>query len=446
MNNGSAPRGYRDPWDLAGKPHDTPLAVALSGGADSVALLALVAGAGTVRAVHVHHGIRGAEADRDEAFCREIAAALGVPLSVLHIDVPALAAARGEGMETAARNARYAALEAWCAAEGIPLLATAHHADDQLETVLQNLLRGAGTRGLSGIPVCRSLGAALVVRPLLRVPRADLRAYLAARDLPFVTDSTNDEPFCRRNRLRAEVLPALGRIEPHAAAHAAQSAAALAEDEAYFTDLAAAFLRNEGDRPRLSALAALPRPVRTRVWRLWLPARPAAAHIAALEGLLADPAPHKALSLPDCRVSAENGRLCVQKNVGIQTGNVHFDVPLAVGETAFPHDGVAVYLSKKDEPPADFSSNLFTYHAKCSLSARTIKGCLSVRTRRAGDRILSGGMHKEVRKLPAWRPFSPETRARVPLLADAEGVLAVPYGPVRDGCGGSDLFVFFQFN
>ena len=104
------PSGFKDPRTLAGLPKDAPLCVALSGGADSVALLSLLAADAHVSAVHVHHGIRGAEADRDADFCRDLAATLGVPLTVLSIDAPALARSRGVGLETAARDGRYEAI------------------------------------------------------------------------------------------------------------------------------------------------------------------------------------------------------------------------------------------------------------------------------------------------------------------------------------------------
>ena len=183
MKHASALKGFRQPHLLAGMPADTPVAVALSGGADSVALLLLLRDRPGLCAVHVHHGIRGAEADRDLAFCRALTARLSVPLYELFVDAPARAREMGESLETAAREARYAAMSALLAEKSIPLLATAHHADDQLETMLQHLLRGSGTRGLCGIPARRSLAdGILVVRPLLAVPKADILAFLAAQN------------------------------------------------------------------------------------------------------------------------------------------------------------------------------------------------------------------------------------------------------------------------
>ena len=208
MKDLQVPTGFRDPWDLAGVAKDTPLAVALSGGADSVTLLSLLAAQGPIVAVHVHHGIRGDEADRDAAFCKALAEQLQIPFYLLHVNAPALAEKTGDSLETAAREARYAALTDFMQRESIPLLATAHHADDQLETMLQHLLRGSGTRGLCGIPACRTLAENLfVVRPLLLVPKADILHYAAEHGLSFVSDSTNGELCCQRNFLRLQVLP-----------------------------------------------------------------------------------------------------------------------------------------------------------------------------------------------------------------------------------------------
>ena len=196
------PSGYICPRVIAGLEADAPLAVALSGGADSVALLHILTseGQGRVHALHVHHGIRGAEADRDEQFCRLLCDRLGVPLCVVHTDVPALAREKGLGLESAARLARYDAFSAFLREQELPLLVTAHHADDQLETMLQHLMRGSGLRGLCGIPAYRALAHGAVARPLLQVTKAQILAYCEENGLEFVQDSTNDEPCCPRNR------------------------------------------------------------------------------------------------------------------------------------------------------------------------------------------------------------------------------------------------------
>ena len=177
---------------------------ALSGGADSMAMLwclhSLQAGLGiTVSAAHFNHRLRGAEADRDEAFVRAFCAGRGIALTVGSADVAQYAKDHGQSLEEAARECRYAFLRA------LPCdkLATAHTADDNAETVLLHLLRGSGLRGLCGIPPRRGS----IVRPLLSVTREQVTAFLRAENIAWVEDSTNAEEFCTRNRLRRRVLP-----------------------------------------------------------------------------------------------------------------------------------------------------------------------------------------------------------------------------------------------
>ena len=216
--------------------------VGLSGGPDSVFLLyalhTLQARMGfTLRAVHVHHGIRGAEADRDAAFSAELCAKLDIPFRAVHVAAPAYAAQHGLSLEEAARILRYEALEtarqqlteaptAW--------IAVAHHLDDQAETVLHNLVRGAGLRGLAGMENRRNH----VIRPLLSIKREDILKWLEQNNIPYVTDSTNADPHYTRNRIRSTVLPELREINPEASAHIAHSAALLREADAYFHALA----------------------------------------------------------------------------------------------------------------------------------------------------------------------------------------------------------------
>lgn len=441
------PVDFRDPHELAGLPEGTPLAVALSGGADSVVLLSLLRDKGPVVAVHVHHGIRGEEADRDADFCRELTTALNVPFYLLRVDAPKRARETGESPETAARNARYEALSNLLREKSIPLLATAHHADDQLETMLQHLLRGSGTRGLCGIPACRSLGDGLfVVRPLLLVPKAEILRVAKERSLSFVTDSTNKEPCCQRNVLRLQVIPQLLALQPSAPRLAARCAEALAGDEAYLDTLAAEFLAREGQEPQIEALLALPKPVLVRVLRRLLPESPSAQHITAIGELLRSEKPHASLSLPPKTVLRKSaGRLKVEKKP--LPAKSEADLMLCHEESEIKDAMGLVFLGPIGKTTNDALSHRYAYVTHFGIRQGAVIGTLSLRRRRAGDRILSGGMHKIVRRLSCLSHLPPEVRARMPLLIDDEGILAIPFGPVRDGAAKrSDLEVHVYFN
>jgi tRNA(Ile)-lysidine synthase len=199
-------------------PEVLPCLVAFSGGADSRLLLELTVralaerdgeeGKRQVVAAHLHHGIRGEEADRDLAFCMQVCAELGVELVWEKVDVPTLAAESGEGLETVARRVRYEFFQRTMAERNIPVLMTAHHADDNLETVLERLLRGTGTRGMGGIPPIRTMASdsrfpvTALYRPLLEMTRREILAACEEMELEYVTDSTNLEDGCIRNRIR----------------------------------------------------------------------------------------------------------------------------------------------------------------------------------------------------------------------------------------------------
>src|ERR1700733_6913283 len=220
------------------------VAVAVSGGADSVALLVAMADSRAetgivLSAIHVHHGLRGAEADGDAEFVAEIARGLDVPLCTKHGDVEALAAERGQGIEEAARALRYQSFQELLAEHNVDAVATAHTLDDQAETVLMKMLRGAWTEGLGGIAPVVTVegiggGRGRIVRPLLEVARAEIVAYLGARGQPWREDSTNQEVVFTRNRVRHMLLPQLREFQPRIAEQLARMAAVARDEEAWW--------------------------------------------------------------------------------------------------------------------------------------------------------------------------------------------------------------------
>lgn len=201
------------------------LVCGLSGGADSITLVHLAVQQGfSVHAVHLNHGLRGAESDRDEAFVRDFCRKWHIPLTVQSLDVAAVAEHRGIGIELCGRLLRYELFET-IACDG-DYIATAHTLSDQAETVLMNLTRGAGLQGLCGIPKQRGR----IIRPLLAVTRQEVEAYCKEHALDYVTDSSNADIHYTRNKLRQEVLPTLTQINPNFLARVADMVDGLTQD------------------------------------------------------------------------------------------------------------------------------------------------------------------------------------------------------------------------
>ncbi len=185
--------------------------VALSGGADSVALLLLMHEAGyRIDAAHCNFHLRGAESDRDEQFCIDLCGQLGITIHRAHFATREYAALHHQSIEEAARNLRYSWFRQLKNDLGADGICVAHHRDDSVETVLLNMVRGTGLRGLTGISPVRGD----ILRPLLCVSRQDIEAYLASRGLTYVTDSTNLIPDCLRNKIRLQLLPMLRTMNP----------------------------------------------------------------------------------------------------------------------------------------------------------------------------------------------------------------------------------------
>lgn len=274
-----------------------PLAVALSGGADSVALLVACSEKwpGQVVAWHVNHGLQKA-ANAFEQHCRGMCEQLDVPLWIQNVDAKHQP---GQSPEDAARQARYRAFSALALEEyndvAINSIAIAQHADDQIETLLLALSRGAGLAGLSAMPARWQRGGLDYYRPLLSVPGADIRIWLAARGIPFVEDPTNQDQRYTRNRIRALLMPALRSAFPHfldtyarSAAHAAQAQQVL--DEVALQDVQSA--NGGAGLPRIKALQLLSRARQANAVRYWLKHSfqvvPSAAQLSELLDQLAD--------------------------------------------------------------------------------------------------------------------------------------------------------------
>ena len=303
--------------------------VALSGGPDSVALLHVlreleVRGEVAVAGVaHLNHGLRGAAADADERFCRDLADELGLAAEFGYEDVRALANAQHRSIEDAARTARYAFLEAAAGRLGADAIAVGHSLEDQAETFLLRLIRGAGPRGLGGIRP----RAGRVIRPLIEISRQELRAYVRDRGFAYREDETNDDLTIPRNRVRHELLPVLTGFSPAVVEVLAREAEIAREDEDFLSraaiDLASTvvLITKRGIEIDVAGLRGLHPALASRVVRGALdraaPDRSSGRdHIHAVLAL-ATAAEGASVNVPGARVRREGGRLVVEAG---QTG------------------------------------------------------------------------------------------------------------------------------
>ena len=244
--------------------------IGLSGGADSVALTRILlpmrdAGEIEIEAIHVNHGIRGPEADGDEAFVRKFCAENGVTLHTIRLDLA------GREDENTAREARYRAYAQVLREREIPTLILAHQRDDQAETFLMHLIRGAGPAGLRAMRSREKRNGYMLLRPMLDISGEELREALAAEGIPWREDRTNREPRYLRNRIRLEILPEMEKIAPGIRTRLARTARMIGEDEDALDARAERLLAENSGAGWIGTdvLRAEPEAIRSRMLRRW---------------------------------------------------------------------------------------------------------------------------------------------------------------------------------
>jgi tRNA(Ile)-lysidine synthase len=420
---------------------ETRVLVAISGGPDSVALAHLLLALQetgdlvVVGFAHFNHQLRGADADADEAFCRTLAAALGVPNEVGRDDVAAAARVNGRSTEDMARELRYKFLEDAADRTRADAIAIGHSLDDQAETFLLRLIRGAGTRGLGSIRP----RAGRVIRPLLEVPRADLRQYLAAHSLAFRTDATNADVSIPRNRVRHELIPYLEReFSPGISRVLAREAALAREDEDRLhheaIDLARSIvLTITGEQTELDALAlrALPHALAARVAHQAL-TRQAGDRFIGFDHVeqllqLADGSDGDGVDLPGQRAVRRGGRIVLGSPAPRgrdERRENSFRVSLSIpGEVTLGNQGWAVSAERVDsvESMKDGGPGR-ARGGEVFVAAEPLALPLAIRSRRRGDRFapLGLGHRKKLQEFLVDRKIPREMRDSLPLVVDGQ--------------------------
>lgn len=405
-------------------PPNAKIIVGLSGGADSVALSHVLCSlkeefGWNMTAVHIHHGLRGKEADGDAAFAEEFCAKLGVPCLVRRYDVKAEAKARKLGEEETGRLLRYAAFQEIAGEEGY--IAVAHHRKDQAETMLMRLCRGTGLKGLTGMSPVREK----ICRPLLRCSRAEIEQYCRENGLMWREDATNQEETYTRNKLRLRVLPLLEEINPKTVEHMAETAELLSVEEDFLEQQAAAcYKKVKGDGPKGAVhlkrkeLQALHPAMRKRVLRkamaAFLQTDLSQAQIEALEDLLEKETGKSRDFLEG--VHAENRYdLLVLTMKKEKTEGYQYALPL--GERVFISETgvhITAWTGEKRE--------LLSEDTKC-FDFDKIHGELFCRSRKTGDIISIKNGRKKIKDLFIDEKIPRNEREAFPLIAAGEEVL-----------------------
>lgn len=389
--------------------------VALSGGADSVALLHALWSLKdelsiNLKAAHLNHGIRGNEADRDEAFVKFLCDKFDVPVVTEKVDIPALAKERGQSIELCAREVRYEFLSR--NAEG--LIATAHTASDNIETLIFNLTRGAGLKGLCGIPKKRDR----FIRPLILCSREMIEIYCADNSLSFVTDSTNLCDDYTRNKIRHKVVSELRYINPSIEDTVSRTTEILTEDqealdlwadEILFKSLADDGLLTEN-------IYSLPVSIAKRVIKKYIN--------SVYEGLELDYNHINALY----EISKNGGKINLPNNLFGEVKNGILKIN--AGNSVLPEYNVELVYSQN-------VNNLLSINL---IDCDKIVGSPIIRTRLEGDkiRLKNRGCTKTLNKLFTENKINPLLRDSIPIVADDKGVFWVYGFGVADRCAATN--------
>ena len=395
--------------------------VGFSGGADSLALLYLLlpqAREGRIRleAVHVDHGIRGREAEEDACFCREICGREGIPFHLYRLQP------EGRLDEGTARTGRYAAFRRCAAETGAEGVILAHQMEDQAETFMMRLMRGAGPEGLACMEADTRQGGLRILRPLLGISGKDLRRMLREMDLSWREDRTNRDPAYLRNAVRLQLMPEMERLSPGCGERLARTAALLGEENRAMNREADAWLRERSGEDWLDAEAlksrppALQRRILRRWWNTWGPERKErgldAAQTEALRELLDRDGgsvnlPGGLKGVRGRRFLHLTGKPAIRRDpVPVEEERTEFG-PWALEKR--PAEGNPGDGKQSQEVPEGFT-----------------EGCV-IRTRRPGDRIRPFGMnhHRKLQDYLTDRGVEAPWRDRIPLLCRGDEVLLV---------------------
>lgn len=441
--------------------------VALSGGADSTALLHLTKTLADaqktkprITALHVNHGIRGEEAARDADFCRRFCDEYEIPFVLYEADAPAEAKQKGLTLEEAAREVRYRLITAYLQEHpDITCVLTAHHADDQAETVLFRLLRGTSLRGLAGIPKSRMLpvpdretptGIRTVplIRPLLSFSKAELEAYLAQMEIPHVTDSTNFQNDASRNLLRSTLIPAAQTINPAFTDALRRLSDNAAEDDTYFAEQTDAFfcenhITSTDPIPVSLLVRQHPAMIRRILAAIYDAYRQSDTSLKPLTGQYLDAMRHAADNQSTAGLSggwsftAHDG-FCRMVFTAEQPQTItDYHLPLIPAEITPLPGGAACLLCDGSVIASEnlvYLKNIYKFFISTHINSDKLIDSIYLRPRHDNqtDRYLCGGSHKTVKDALSTHHVPASRRRSIPLFCDGGGIVWIPFCGIRD--------------
>ena len=415
---------------------DRGVLVGFSGGADSVFLTCFLTEYKrrldkdfSILAVHVHHGIRASEADRDEAFSNDFSSELGIEFASRRVDVPAMKQSLGLGMEEAARNARYSIFDDIIQGrDDINTIAVAHNATDNTETVLMNMLRGSGLSGVCGIKPIRDN----VIRPIIAISKSEIVDFLNEHEIPYVTDSTNLSSDYSRNYVRNEILPLFKHLSTDPDAAIVRLTENLRSDLDYLNRQADSFIQNECEQEvTCASLRALHPALQAKVLAKLIHTNtgfyPEEKHISALRSLLGSD--NFRYSLPGEKNLVSERGVCAFLPKASENKVSKQIFSLVKGENKISGTNLTVYIGEVDKT----SLNVYNFSIQAYISSDIIDNGLILRFKSDGDSYRYSGINHKLKKVFNDRNIPPTQRELIPIICDSEGIVLLPGMSVRDG-------------
>lgn len=422
--------------------------VAYSGGADSSCLLYHLAewcekNNVPIAAAHVNHMIRGEDADRDEHFCRDTCKSLNIPLHVLRCDVPALAAQSGRGLEETARHVRYdffdTVSEKLTGDKKTAVIATAHNADDNLETVIFNLLRGSGTHGMSGIDPLRD---GRFARPLLFDTGAEIRAWCDLSRVPYVVDATNTDTDYTRNFIRHNIVPQMEMICENPQNSALRMNTLLRNDNDYLHKEAVRLVPNGATSMSRQSLSEIHPAVSSRAVMMMYDNAVRGdfsigeRHVREILRMISSDSTTASLSLPGkIRFTADRHTVrFVSECEKIPQNDDEIVFTYPNDGDVFENERYVIRFSRENHANNEKEEeNIYKLFICRTFCFDKIKDVLHIRYRRTGDTCVFGGKTRKVKKLFIDKKLTAKEKSLMPIIVSGDDILWIPLFPPRDG-------------